>query len=39
LLRDAENRVADLEIAQKDRMYPKEHQTILKKYADFPKLF
>ena len=39
LIRDAENRIANLKISQKDRTYPSQHLTILKKYADFPKQF
>lgn len=38
-IQDVENIIADLEITQKDRTYPSEHLTILKKYADFPKQF
>ena len=39
LIQDLNNRIADLKLAQKDRTYPPEHLTILKKYADFPKQF
>ena len=36
---DAENRIADLEIKGLDRTYSPQHQTILKKYSDFPKQY
>lgn len=39
LIRDAKNRIASLKISQKDKTYPSQHLTILKKYADFPKQF
>lgn len=39
LIRDTENRIESLKISQKDRTYPSQHLTILKKYADFPKQF
>lgn len=39
LIRDIENKIADISIEQKDFTYSPQHQTILKKYADFPKMF
>jgi len=37
--KDIEDRIKELKQLGKDRTYKPEHQTILKKYSDFPKMF
>lgn len=37
--KDIEDRITELKRLGKDRTYKPEHQTILKKYSDFPKMF
>lgn len=39
LIRNLENKLAEMQLNFTDREYPKNHQTIINKYADFPKMF
>ena len=39
LIRDLENKLTEMELNFTDRVYPENHQTIINKYAEFPKMF